>query len=68
MCSLSLEHTGEIIQLSTALPPVLVLDPLNLSCCASMGDLPLLLNFLFEGAGDLKTLLTLEIGVWAKFI
>jgi len=65
ICSLNLEQTGEIIQFSLLLKFSLELEQFILLWVVLIGDLWLLMlkYFLFDGAGDLKALWPLEIGV-----
>ena len=65
MCSRSLEHTGEIIQVSKLDAPLFAFEPVMFGFAAHIGDFGPLVkaNFLFDGAGDLNTFFCFEIGV-----
>ena len=69
MCSRSREHTGLIIHPSLPLALGLEFEPLTLAWFVIIGDFGpcMFKSFLLEGAGDLKMLLPLEIGVELRF-
>ena len=69
MCSLNLEHTGDIIQLSFW-ELILELEQFTLPWVLIIGDLLLLIikYFFDEGAGDLKALLPFDIGVYVALL